>query len=116
MRLFVAVLLLLCLVSATADFSLAEQLLSVKYRATPVDVDTPQFERLDTSESSFVRGAWYDQSSQYMIINLNGTNYHYCGLDTQTWSDFKAAESFGKSFNARIKGRFDCRHTPAPVY
>lgn len=116
MRLLVAGFWLACLLPVTVNVTLAEQLLTVKYRATPVDVDGPHFEPLDTANSSFIRGAWYDKSKQYMLINLQGTNYHYCGLDAQTWNDFKASESFGKSYHARIKGQFDCRQTPAPEY
>ena len=48
----------------------------VKYRDTPVCLD--EFEYQDTSRSSFVRGAWYDSSNNYMLISLKGTKYHYC--------------------------------------
>ena len=37
----------------------------VKYRDTPVCLD--EFEYQDTSKSSFVRGAWYDASNDYML-------------------------------------------------
>ena len=97
-------------------FANAEQLLTIKYRATPVDVDKPYFEHLDTSESSFVEGAWYDAKQKYMVINLKGTNYHYCGLDGKTWDAFKKASSFGTAYNQSIKGNFDCRVYPVPSY
>ena len=95
---------------------LAEQLIHIKYRPTPVDVDKPYFEPLDTSGSSLVTGAWYDASKQYMVIGLQGTYYHYCGLDKATWQQFKSASSFGKAYNSSIKGRFDCRINPVPKY
>ncbi len=94
----------------------AEQWLNIKYRPTPVDVDKPYFEYLDTSGSSFVRGAWYDKAKQYMIITLQSTNYHYCGLDEATWKAFREASSFGTFYNQAIKGRFDCRIYPVPDY
>jgi hypothetical protein len=32
----------------------------VKYSEDPVDIGHPRFGYLDTSKSSFIRGAWYD--------------------------------------------------------
>jgi hypothetical protein len=90
--------------------------ITIKYRSSQVDVANPRFEYLDTSGSSLVRGAWYDDSKKYMIINLNGTNYHYCGLPLSTWNEFKAASSFGSFYNSDIKGNFDCRGNPVPIY
>ncbi len=97
-------------------FSQAEQILHIKYRATFVDVDKPYFEYLDTSKSSWIEGAWYDKSKQYLIINLKGTNYHYCSLDEGTWRRFKGSSSFGSAYSASIKGNFDCRVFPVPDY
>lgn len=86
---------LLLLFVACVSIANPEKLLSVKYRSTPVDVDKSYFESLDTSKSSFIQGAWYDEKHHYMIINLSGANYHYCGLDAGTWKIFKASSSFG---------------------
>ena len=52
----------------------------IKYRQTQVDIADLRFEYLDTSRSSFVRGAWYDENNSYMIIGLAGTYYHYCRM------------------------------------
>ena len=90
--------------------------ITVKYRATQVDVADSRFEYLDTSRSSFVQGAWYDSSNEYMIINLSGTNYHYCGMPSSVWQEFKSASSFGTYYNSDIKGNFDCRENPVPDY
>jgi len=88
----------------------------VKYRDTLVDIGHPRFEYLDTSKSSWVRGAWYDDDNQYMIINLSGVNYHYCGMSKSAWDLFKKASSFGSYYNTYIKGRYDCRTYPVPDY
>jgi hypothetical protein len=88
--------------------------LSVKYRNTKVDVAS--FEHLDGGDSSLVRNAWYDDGNHYMIINLNGTNYHYCGLPSSTWSSLKSASSLGSFYNSSIKGKYDCRVNPMPNY
>jgi hypothetical protein len=69
-----------------------------------------------TPESSFVRGACYDDANSYMVIHLNATWYQYCGLDRQTWGGLIDADSKGRFYNRNIKGNFDCRVTPPPRY
>jgi len=110
------VILLLAATSIALSVAQAEQRLVIKYRPTTVDVDKPYFEYLNTLRSSFVRGAWYDKKNRYMIINLSGTNYHYCGVEEGTWKVFKSSPSFGKAYNSMFKGRFDCRINPVPTY
>ena len=89
---------------------------TVKYKADPVDIAAPYFESLDRSDSSVVGGAWFDSENQYLIINLQGTVYHYCGLADSVWSSLKSAPSMGTYFQDYIKGSFDCRVFPVPVY
>lgn len=89
---------------------------SIKYRSDKVDIENTRFEYLNTSSSSLVNGAWYDDSNNYMVINLNGTYYHYCGLPINIWKDFGSASSFGTYYNSNIKGNYDCRYNPVPVY
>jgi len=88
----------------------------VKYREEPVDIADQEFEELDTSKSSFIRGAWYDEDNDYMIINLDGTYYQYCGMLNRTWASFKTADSFGSHYNKYIKGEYDCRLNKVPNY
>lgn len=88
----------------------------VKYRDGTVDIADPLFEYLDAAKSSLIRGAWYDEGNEYMVINLNGTYYHYCGMPDATWSKFKRADSFGSDYNAYIKGNYDCRQGYVPRY
>jgi hypothetical protein len=87
----------------------------IKYRSDPVDLNSAHFEYFPTS-SSFVNGLWYDQSNQYMIILLNDTYYHYCGLPATEWKNFKNADSYGTYYNQRIKGNYDCRTGYVPSY
>ena len=89
---------------------------NVKYRSEPVDIANPRFEELNTSKSSWIRGAWYDSINQYMVINLEGTYYHYCGMPSSSWSSFKGASSFGSYYNAYIIGNYDCRVNYVPQY
>ena len=92
------------------------KIIYVKYRRDRVDINHPRWEYLNTSKSSWVRGAWYDDDNDYMIINLSGTYYHYCSLPQSTWNSFKRASSFGSYYNAYIKGDYDCRRNYVPDY
>lgn len=87
---------------------------TVKYRNDPVDI--ANFEELDTSKSSFVRGAWYDETNEYMIIDLNGIKYHYCGLPSSERDGLNNADSFGTYYNSYIKWNYDCRNWGMPSY
>jgi len=85
----------------------------VKYRGP---VDTSHFQCESISRSSFVNRVCYDGSNQYMLIELSGTYYHYCGIDGGTVSELLGASSMGRFFNGYIKGRFDCRTGYVPNY
>ena len=82
----------------------------------PVDVADPRFVYIGGGSSSLVDGAFYDADNRYMIISLNGTAYHYCGLPTDVWSTLTAASSLGSFYNTQIKGHFDCRTGAVPQY
>ena len=90
--------------------------ITIKYRNDTVDIAHPRFEYLDTSKSSFVRGAWYDQENEYMVIKLKTTYYHYCGMHNSPWKAFKSAYSFGSHYESKIKGNYDCRTNYTPIY
>jgi len=92
-----------------------ENYIVVKYRADSVNINSPVFEHIPTS-SSVVNGLWYDQANKYMIIKLNSTYYHYCGLSATEWTSFKNASSYGTYYNAKIKGNYDCRVGYVPKY
>ena len=69
-----------------------------------------------TARSSFINRVCYDEANEYMLINLNGTYYHYCGIDDGTVSEFLSADSMGRFYNANVKGNFDCRVNRVPEY
>jgi hypothetical protein len=92
------------------------QYVDIKYRDDDVDIGSDNFEELDASKSSFVRGAWYDDDNDYMVMNLDGIYYHYCGMTGSTWSSFKRADSFGSYYNKYIKSNYDCRYNYVPNY
>ncbi len=89
--------------------------LIVKYRSGPVDVTKHGFENFQ-KQSSVIYDSWYDRKNNYLIINVKGTNYHYCGFDNKYWEYLKNASSLGRFYIQNIKGRFDCRLSPVPSY
>lgn len=88
----------------------------IEYRETPVNLAADSFEYLNTADSSFVRGAWYDQGNRYLVLNLDGVYYHYCGVPGSVWTNLKTAESAGGFYQQSIKGRYDCRNGHVPHY
>lgn len=89
---------------------------AVQYRSGPVDVAHPRFAYLDGGSSSIVDAAFYDAVNAYMVISLNGTAYHYCGIPETIWARFTTANSLGGFYNAEVKGHFDCRLGGVPEY
>ena len=106
------------LIAITLALSLslqAQNLIKVKYRSTPVDIDKQMFKCLK-SDSSLVNEACHDRSNQYMVINLQGTWYHYCSIPVAEWKAFNSALSLGRYYRKHIRGNFDCRVGYVPRY
>jgi len=97
--------------------SSSENNITVKYRDGQVDIANSRWDKLDKSDSD-VRNAWYDNDNQYMIIDLNGTYYHYCSMPESAWSSFSNTESssLDSYYSDNIKGEYDCRNNPIPIY
>ena len=85
----------------------------VKYRGT---VDLAPFRCEWIENSSLVRRLCYDRKNEYLIVSLNGTYYHYCGLPAAVLKDWVSAPSLGRFYNATIKHNFDCRQKLPPAY
>jgi hypothetical protein len=85
----------------------------VKYRG-PVDLAHMSCEPL--ARSSFIRRLCYDAKAKYVVVALNDTYYHYCGMPADVLASWRAAESMGHFYNAQVKGRFDCRQGYVPSY
>ena len=105
-------------VTALIATHVSSETVNVKYRGA---VDLTPFACTDTPRSSFVQRVCYDKAQSYMLINLEGTYYHYCDLPPATFDVFTAAPSMGQFYNQRIKGTgsdgpFDCRTHRVPVY
>jgi hypothetical protein len=105
--------LLIAIIFAAVPLCARAESVVVKYRGV---VDLAPFQCTSITQSSFVNRVCYDKGHQYMLIQLNGVYYHYCGIDVGTVSELLSASSTGGFYNARIKARFDCRLTPPPSY
>ena len=89
------------------------EIVNVKYRGP---VDLKPFACQTITRSSLVRRVCYDRRETYMIINLQGTYFHYCEIDAGTVSALIGAASMGRFYNSNIKGNFDCRTRRVPAY
>lgn len=96
-------------------FSSNSGYVKVKYRDNKVNIAAENFESLGETDST-VKGAWYDSSKSYMVIKLSSTYYHYCGMPNSVWRNFKATPSSYNYYKNRIKGNYDCRVNPVPIY
>ena len=90
--------------------------INIKYRTDPININDSRFEYLNTSKSSFVRSAWYDEGNDYVLLNLKGVYYHYCNVPSSIWVSFKNANSFGKFYNKYIHQKYDCTRKNTPEY
>ena len=61
----------------------------------------------DTFEnSSWIRGAVYDDETLRMIIYIGDDTYECEGVPSEIWNEFKQSPSKGQYFNANIKGKY----------
>jgi hypothetical protein len=87
----------------------------VKYRGM-VDVGNGHFQSYDLRPSSLVWEIYYDLPNNYLIVNLNGTYYHYCGIPQNVVNHWVSADSLGRFYGTYVKGNYDCRIHPVPKY
>lgn len=85
----------------------------VKYRGA-LDLSNLHCEWV--TRSSLVQRLCYDPRQSYVVVNLNGTYYHYCGVPASVVTEWRQAASMGRFYNTSIKGRYDCRVGPVPRY
>lgn len=90
--------------------------ITVKYRDTPVDIDNGHFEQVHLKESSLVKSIYFDARGKYLLVNLRGTYYHYCGITASLVDSWRKSESLGAYYNEHIQGNYDCRANPVPSY
>lgn len=67
------------------------------------------FDECNTSKSSWILNAKYyscDERKGYFVIKTKNKTYIHKGLPLKIWNRFKNANSFGKFYNAEIKGKY----------
>ena len=104
-------LLLIALLSLT----ISAKDIYVKYRGS-VNVNNGYFKHLDIKHSSLVRDIYYDVSNEYLLVQLNSTYYHYCGIIEPIVASWITSSSLGEYYLDNIKGNYDCRVYPMPKY
>ena len=70
------------------------------------------------TQSSFVNRICYQQQNNYyyLVVSLNGSYYHFCGVPFEALRDWTNAYSKGSFFNSYIRDKFDCRNnTNRPI-
>jgi hypothetical protein len=108
------------LLSAVLSWPALAECVVVKYRDTPVCLNT--FACRETPQSSFVRKVCFDAAKSYLLIKLNDTWYHYCAVDRPSANNLINATSIGAYYNQNfrsrgpVRGPFDCRDHPVPDY
>ena len=88
----------------------------VKYRG-PVDLEP--FACQDITRSSVVNRLCYQAFSQYVIVQLKTTYYHYCEMPKRIVDAWLAADSMGRYYNIKGTGKdgpYDCRTHKVPQY
>lgn len=86
----------------------------VKYREDKVQVSGDNFEHFRAR--GLLSNAWYDKTEKYLIVQLDGTNYHYCEVPNEKWNILKTSENPYLSYQKMLKGNFDCRTRYVPAY
>lgn len=87
----------------------------VKYRGV-VETNNGYLSGYRLKDSSLVQEILFDQNHNYLIVNLRGTYYHYCGIPKNIVNTWVSASSLGKFYRSYIRGNYDCRVNPIPSY
>jgi hypothetical protein len=98
--------------------------ITIKYRPTAVNVSNGYFYYWQPEIPGNLLEAWWDRYNNYLIVNLRGTNYHYCSFSEFSWtalrdsarlSDKGGVDSYFRRF-IRGSDSYDCRLNPVPEY
>lgn len=87
------------------SWSVEAETVYVKYQG-PVSLDRFSCSNMD---SSFVHRICYRAKSQYLIVLLDSTYYHYCKIPSPVVKQWRAAQSTGRFYLSNVKGNYDCR-------
>lgn len=118
MRTFAVAMLIVALCTAAK----ANERVYVKYKGV-VTVNSGWFGPFSCQrhQSSLVYRTCYDKKARYLLINLKGTYYHYCGIPPRVVENLRHASSKGRYYLKNIRGdaagyAYDCRIKTAAEY
>jgi hypothetical protein len=96
-------------------FTIFSETVYVKYRGL-LNLERRELYECPTKESSLEKRIVYDSESKYLVVKLNATYYHYCGVSSKTLNDWLTSPSLGKYYIHYIKNKYDCRKGFVPSY
>ncbi len=76
---------------------------------TVESVDFKYTDEVDTSKSSWIRGAQYyscDGETGYLVYQTDEKNYIHQQVPIRVWVEFKNSESFGSYYNENLKNKY----------
>ena len=79
------------LLASHYSIALRAESICVKHGQCPMKLSSEVFECPEITESSFVRRVCYDKDKSFMVINLRGTWYPYCGVDAISFEQLLSA-------------------------
>ena len=71
---------------------------------------TYKIEKGDCSQSSWIKNIEFyhcESNYGYLYLSTSTKEYIYEGISYDIWTDLKRAESIGRFYNTRIKGRYN---------
>ena len=63
----------------------------------------------NNTSSSFVHRICYQEKTQYLVVRLKQTYYHYCKISLGVVNQWINASSKGRFYGKHIRGNYDCR-------
>ncbi|MGC6430138.1 MAG: KTSC domain-containing protein [Jejuia sp.] len=82
------------------------------YESALKEIKSADFRLLDncnTSKSSWILGAEFrscDKQYGFLLLSTKKRTYIHTNVPIELWNEFKKADSFGKFYNSRIKGKY----------
>jgi len=69
--------------------------------------------QMHSVKSSQIKEIGHAPATEILAIRFNtGALYHYAGVSTKQFDEFKSAESIGSHFGKHIKGKYDYKRIP----
>ena len=80
------------------------------------EIDLAPFQCTDLPQESRLDRVCYDGASKYLLVRMDQTYRHYCGMEAGTVTRFLAFPSIDHFFETVIEDQFGCRPENIPKY